>query len=235
MTTPAVESTPTGAVIQEPTAAKPDAKDTLTKAEHTAIVNKTVQERLARERKASDAKRQADLDAHAAAAVEAYRDENGLTDDALDKFAQMDKAALEVRTHKGKATKAEKALEALQSKYDTASKILRENLVSKAIIEAAAPLANKPSEIATLLSHRIFVDEETWKVQVLDDNGDPSGESIDDAVKGYLEQNDHHMRPVGGRGAGSFVSPDALPTADAPEDSHAFRTGVLKKLPGLGG
>lgn len=227
--------TPTEAVIQETEKPTPDATDTLTREEHTKLVNKAVQDRLARERKTADAKRQADLDAHAVQVLEAYRDENGLTDEALAKFAEMDKTALEVRTHKGKATKAEKNLEALQGKFDLVAGKLCEMLVSKAIIEAAAPLANKPSEIATLLSPRIRVNEETWTAEVLDDDGNPSGESIGDVVKDYLEQNDHHMRPVGGRGAGSFVSPDALPSVDAPKDSHAFRTGLLKKLPGLGG
>ncbi len=200
----AEESTQTGAEIQDGTTdtQSPGDEKTYTQQEMDSIIQK----RLDRERASAAKRHDGKLSSAAADAVQQWRDEQGLDDDALEKFAGMDKAGAEARTMKGQLTKATKAADRLRGERDAARDVATRMLTRDAVISEAAKVANDPEDIWLRMQSRIRVADDYSGVELLDLNGDLSDETMADAVKGILEKSPHLAKPTGAAGSGGRPS-----------------------------
>jgi len=196
-------------------------------------VNQMMQERLARQKRSLTSELESTFESKFEEKLGMWREENGLTDDALQEFSSRDKASAELRKLKAQHTRASNEAGQWKEKYESLAKGRRHDLTTKALIEAASGVARSPAEIAALLSNRVMVDESDWTAYVVDENGEVSGQSIGELVKDYVAKNDHHMPPTGGRGSGSRVTePGESRGGSVDKTSREYTQGLLSKLYG---
>lgn len=196
-----------------------------------ADVDKILESRLGRQKKSISKNYEQQIQSHAEQALAQWREEHGLSDEALEKFQTIDKSAHEIRTAKYEAAKATKALEAQVEMVSTLESALRRERVDKAILAAAASKANNPDEIVHLLKSRVDVDPDNgYEPFVIDDKGESTGQTISELVVSYLENNPHHLKPVAGVGSGSKAAPmRSSKSAPAEQDTRENRLELLRK------
>lgn len=139
------------------------------------------------------------------AAIDEWRSERGLDDATLEKLDSADTQAVELRTHKIARTKAEKAFERLQSRYDMVHGKLSEALTRDAIYREAATKAVDPADVWLHLAPRLRL-EEDLSVVVLGKDGVPTDSSITELVDNLLAEKKHLAKPSGAPGSGSRPS-----------------------------
>lgn len=186
------ESTNAGGTQPAGKPANAGAGKTYTQAELDQIVT----ERLGREqRKASKG-----LEDVRAAAIAEWRESQGLDDEALEALAKRDEAAAAQRKRDNEYKALQKSQKDTQSKLDAANARL-DVLRRDAVFKAAAGRTHDPEAVMALLNHRIRLRED-YSIEVLDEKGQPSDMSVEDAVNQLLQQK-RYLVPASGSFAGS--------------------------------
>jgi predicted metal-dependent hydrolase len=190
-------------------------------------VNRTVSERLARQKETFEKK----LAEAQQAAVDAWREERGLSDDALAKLGTVDEEKLAL---KRELAKARGDLTKLSATHESARAKLLGLMVDETIMKVAAPKAanGDPEPILAMLRGRMKVDESTWSAYVADEKGEPSGMSVDDLVSELLARKPQLAAATGHYGSGSSPArkPGGRPaeqSADTPESRMAMLSKVF--------
>jgi hypothetical protein len=161
-------------------------------------VNRMVSERLARQKETFEKR----LAEERQSAVDAWREERGLSDDALSKLGTVDEEKL---TLKRELAKARGDLTKLSATHESARAKLLGLMVDETIMKVAAPKAanGDPEPILAMLRGRMRVDESTWSAYVADENGEPCGMSVDDLVSDLLAKKPQLAAATGHYGSGS--------------------------------
>jgi len=187
-------------------------------------VNRMISERLSRSEKAAEKK----LVEATESAIAAFREERGLTDDVISKIATVDSEKLAL---KNEVKQLKKLHTELESRHGSAAERLRSLLVDESVIKVAAPVAanGDVEPILALLKPRVRVDEKEWKVYVVDDKGEPTGESIEDAVKNLIEKKPQLAAAAGRYGTGSQPRAPGATRSNSSEDTPERRMAILGK------
>lgn len=196
-------------------------------------VDKLVKERLQRAQTKFDRDKAAAIEEAKASAIEAWREEHGVTDDELAKVGAADKATLEMRRLKGELTKATKAAEAAAAESARRGKLLSEHATTTAVLQEARALglSERLTLAAVQLEGRLRVDESDFSTHVIGDDGEPSGLSLRDYLTSMTENDDwRSLRlPTKRNGSGSYVAPHAAPSPAATPDTAEARQAILSK------
>lgn len=194
-------------------------------------LDRAINERLSRQERAFEKK----LAEAQQAAVDAFRDERGLSDDAIAKLSTGDEEKLgmkrELAKLKGLHTQNESKAEKMRS-------VLMSKLVDEAVLKAAAPKAanGDPEPILAMLKQqgKIRVSEEDWTAYVADDKGEPSGRTIEDLVDELLTRKPQLAAAAGNYGAGSRPSRNGTRSDVESADTPSGRMSILQKAFGGG-
>lgn len=183
-----------------------------------------ISERLSRSEKAAE-KRIAEA---TEAAIAAFREERGLTDDVISKIATVDSEKLAL---KNEVKHLKKTLTETEGKHGSAAERLRALLVDESVTKHAAPLAanGDVEPILALLRPRVKVDEKEWKAYVVDDKGEPTGESIEEAVRSLIEKKPQLAAATGRYGTGSQPRAPGATRSNSTEDTPERRMAILGK------
>lgn len=162
-------------------------------------VNRITSERAAREK----AKLPQLVKEEAAKAINAWREENGLTDEALSKLHGADKATSDLLAAQREAARLKKENESLQSRFEKAHGLLVGDRTRAAVLAEAASVSVDPESVYLHVKDRLKV-EDDYTVTVLGDDGQPAhGSSIADLVGNLLKKKVHLAKPTGQQGSGS--------------------------------
>jgi hypothetical protein len=220
--------TPTGAAIQDGTqpGGEPKADG---KTFSQADLDRLVGERIGKER----AKTAKLVEQAAADAVNAWRAENGLDDEALELWKKRDEAAASTRAQKAELTRSKNEAEALRKKHEATAAKLDSTLRSEAILRAATGKSHAPQDVVMHLLPRVKMLED-FSVVVVDEKGEPTSKDIETAVKELLEQKPYLAVAAGNfNGAGSRGT-ESIPSADGKEfwRSSSGRAAHIAKAAG---
>lgn len=189
--------------------------------------DRALTERLSRQERAFE-KKIADAQQ---AAIESFRAERGLDDDALAKLGTVDG---ELSTMKREYNKLKTSHSQVESKAEKMRSVLMQKLVDEAVLKAAAPKAanGDPEPILALLKQqgKIRVSEEDWSAYVADDKGEPSGMTIDDLVSELLVRKPQLAAAAGNYGAGSRPSRNGTRTDEQGADTPEGRMSRLRSV-----
>ena len=137
----------------------------------------------------------------------AWREDNGITDDALSTLDQRPEHEKELRVIRGKATRLEKDLTAAREKADRMRSHLLDTAGRDAVVREALAQGSVDPESVFLhiaATKRLEVDEGTFKPVILDENGDlDAATQISDLVKQTLDARPNLAKPRGVPGSGS--------------------------------
>jgi hypothetical protein len=195
-----------------------------------ADLDRLVGERLNREK----SKTTKQVEQARAEAVQAWREENGLDDDALELWKKRDESQSAARAQKSQLTKAQNEAESWKKKHDNVFSKLDSTLRSEAILRAATGKSHAPQDVVLHLLPRVKVLED-FSIAVVDDKGEPSGKDIETAVADLLEQKPYLALPTGNHnGVGSHGSETPIPASAGKElwRTPAGRVAILKKSVG---
>lgn len=174
------------------------------------------------------------LDEARSSAISEWREEMGITDEALKQFGESRsveaQAKSDIRKLKGDHTKLKNAYEALESRYGDANNKLRDWLIRKELLTEAAAVLVDPEDAVDKLSHMFRYDEDNHEVFVVDEKGEPSGQTAKDLVRDLAERKKHLAKPIGEDGAGSRVSPAPTTKTKQQIPSTEERLSVWKGL-----
>jgi len=135
-----------------------------------------------------------------------WRDENGVTEDALETLDKRPAYEREISTYKGKVTSLEKKLKAAEDKASVLGNHLLDTTGRDAVVrEALAQGSVDPESVYlhVLAGKRLDVDHSTFKTVILDENGDPDPvTTITDLVTKTLEARPNLAKPRGAPGSG---------------------------------
>lgn len=185
-------------------------------------LNRHVKARLAKESRKFEER----LDSVFDERLNQWRDENGITEEALETLDKRPAYEREISTYKGKVTSLEKKLKAAQ---DEAARV-RSHLVGTAgrdavVREALSQGSVDPESVFLHVSAsgKLDVDQETFKPVIRDENGDPDPTTtIKDLVTKTLNARPNLAKPRGIPGAGS--RPGNGDGAGAAKPKHAVGT-----------
>lgn len=178
---------------------KDEVADLVKSAVHSAIEDRMAREASTRSKKIEEAR---------SAAVKEFRDRYGLDDDRIKK---LDEQTSELDKVRRKASDLEREAAEARAAAETERKKRLEYVVGDALKSAALKAGAIPGavdQLARLLGDRVRLDDKD-AVQVLDKYGEPSTDTVDDLVGGYLSDNEHFKAPAnssgggGGQGGGS--------------------------------
>lgn len=188
-----------------------------------ADIDRVVSERLARNSEAFEKR----LSKVQEESVTAFREERGLTDDVLSRLSTVDSEKLTLKTE---IKQLKQLLTDLEGKHAPAVGRLRTLIVDDAVTRVAAPLAaNGDTEpILALLKPSLKIDEKDWKAYHTDPNGEPSGKSIEDAVKELLERKPQLAAATGRHGSGSPPRTGTALRVNSEEDTPERRMAILR-------
>lgn len=172
-------------------------------------------ERLAREK----AKSQKGSDALRAAAVQEWREQQGLDDESLEllkKLPPADARAAAERAEKAKSTRLANEAEGWKKKAEAARAELESEKRTGALLRAASGKSHDPDAVVMHLLPRVKMLDD-FSVVVVDEKGEPTSKTIEEAVtdllikKPYLVPASGHFDGAGSRGA------SGLPAAEGKE------------------
>ena len=159
-----------------------------------------------------------------------WRDENGITDEALERLDQRPEVERQVSTIKGKLTSAEKKLAAATAEAGRMRAHLLDTTGRSAVMSAALEAGSVDPESVFLhvsASGRLTVDQDSFKPVILDANGDPGPDTtIKDLVQKTLDARPNLAKPRGTSGAGS--RPGTAGAAPEPDAKALGTPGGLK-------
>lgn len=224
------ESTPTDAVKSGE--GTPTDADSGSQGNKPTITEAQLRERLGREAKKLD---KAVTEA-GSAAVSKFREEHGIDDALLDALrdkrdqekvvfqrSDVDKLHAEIKRLGSEREKAAAAAEKLTAAWSAEKK-------SAALVSLAADHeAIKPGQVAALLSSRVKLDSPDGEPYVVGDDGKPTGQTLPEMVKGFLDDNLHMLRPRS-RGDGAGSRPGGRRNGDPEEGSLAWQQDKMRKL-----
>jgi hypothetical protein len=162
-------------------------------------VNRFVADRLQRDRVSSEKK----LEQAREDAVSTWREQNGLTDDILQKLEGEDKTHADLKKIAREKSELEKAHESLKSKFDLAHGKLVDSLTRSAVLSKAAELSVDPESVYLHIRGRLKT-EDDYTVTVLGDDGSPAhGSEIGDLITELLERKPFLKKATGDEGGGA--------------------------------
>lgn len=141
------------------------------------------------------------------AAISAWRDEQGITDDVVGELSKRDeKKAAEKKLQK-EYQNIQKERDQFRVELDTLRKQVEDSAIKTAIISSASGKAIDPNIIHKIFLDRVKYDQESKSVVLLEEDGTPSTKKLDAAISEYLDANKFLAAPSGSAaGAGSRVN-----------------------------
>ena len=137
-------------------------------------------------------------------AIEAWRDEQGLTDEAIAKLTGSDEQATALRKSQAQLKKFERERSGLEDVSEARAKKLEGILGKQAVITAAvAAGAKDPDDIWAMCKRSVQVNREEWTAEVIDKSGEVQDQTIGDLVSGLLTDKPYLANASGSRGSGS--------------------------------
>lgn len=173
-------------------------------------VDKIVQERLVRERLTTKKTFDEKVASEREAAVNSWRAENGLDDDAaLEQWKHRAEAQSKEAQLSLKAKNLERETASLRAELATEKKarateraILEKTLTHDRIMKIASAKSNAPDIVAEILVKRLRLDGDN-NAFVAGEDGEPTGETIEQLVDKLLADRPMLMKPAGSPGSGS--------------------------------
>ena len=200
-------------------------------------LDRHIQARLAKETRKFEERLQAATEQH----LTQWREERGLTDDALEQMDQRPAVEREVSVYKGKLTSMEKKLAAAQDQAARMRSRLLDTAGRDAVVREALAAGSVDPEsvfLHVMASGRLTVDQETFRPVILDEHGDPDPETkISDLVSQTLDARPNLAAPRGSSGSGSrpgtdAAKPDPKVNLGTPGGLRAALRGSLKSVEG---
>jgi len=162
-------------------------------------VNRTVKDRLARQ----TAKHEAAVSLARTDAVSAWREENGITDDTIQKLQGEDKTHADLKRIAKEKAEIEKRHGDLQGRFQLANSKLVDGLTRSAVLGEAAKKSVDPESVYLHLRDRLKV-EDDYSVTILGEDGEPAhGSEIADIIDDLLIKKPFLAKPTGDSGGGA--------------------------------
>ncbi len=157
-------------------------------------------QRLTKERQSFKAKQTEIADE----AVKAWREENGITDDILEKLSKVEQTVIEARKIKTESTKLSNEHQKTQEKLNKIQSKLFDALTRDAVFTVASGKTVSPKHLWLDIKSRMKIDEDTLKVYLVDENGERDDTlTLDTLVGKTLEENPWLAMPTGLPGSGN--------------------------------
>lgn len=175
-------------------------------------VNEKIQDRLARERQ----KHKKELEESTRAAIEAWRAEHGLDDEALEKLSRTDESGKELRSLRGQMTRLQNEQKQRDDRIAALLAVVNKTKISDAVYKAAMGKAVDPEDVMLRLHPRLRLTDD-FDVAIVDEHGSEiHGKTIDQLVDDLLAAKPHLALPKARPGgSGGFVSHDNAEAAPA--------------------
>jgi hypothetical protein len=187
-------------------------------------INRLVADRLERKQKAWDRKVEDRIAREKQAAVDEYKSE---TEAAADNKSNA--AESEVRTLKGKLTKSGRDNETLAAENVRLRDIVQKASVTDVVLKAATGKLISPKNALVFLGDRFKLDPKTFEAYIVDKDGNPSGETVDELIDGLINSEPHLAPPRGSTGSGSHVAKPGN-NAQSGEEDRTTQEWRRKKL-----
>jgi uncharacterized membrane protein YkvA (DUF1232 family) len=144
-------------------------------------------------------------------AIETFREELGLTDEAIEQLKNRDQTVAEKRKLERELKRLSDEAAQWKAQAETKSQRLRRHLAESEILKAAAGKAVDPMDIVLRLQPQIGFDDDDRPL-LLDEHGEPSSKGLADAVSDILSTHKHLALPTitatgGGSRPGSGLAP----------------------------
>jgi hypothetical protein len=189
-------------------------------------VNRLIEDRLSRAKTSAEKR----TEKAQQEAVARWRDEHGLTDEAIQRLQGEDKATSDLRRIAKEKADLEKRHADLENRFGLAHARLVNDVTRAAVIAEAAKKSVDPESVYLHLKDRLKV-EDDYSVTILGPDGEPAhGSEISDIVQELLNQKPFLARPTGEDGAGSRREGNGRKPAGPDLKTREGRTAALKSM-----
>ena len=208
-----------------------------TQADMNALAAKESAKAESRGRRKAGEEHTAAIDAARDLAIQEYREEIGLTDEAIAGLPQQPEVERNLRAEKSLHGKSIKKVQTLESENQTLRDALQEIVARDAVFKQAAGVAADPNDVWLRLSSRMSVSPDGINPVLRDSSGtviaDTAAE-VAEALPGEIEKilsaSPHLAAPNGVEGSGSAPQRAAAPTVTATAPDRATPQGAMHYL-----